>query len=131
MAETPNSNNFPLDQPWDFQGMLAAGYDLPYGLTASTLYQMFSGTHGQRTAIYRAADPSGGPAFPSSSTITLRSGPFGAEQLPTRNLVDLRFSKRLALGGGRKLTPTLDIFNVLNTNVAYQATFVSGPTFGY
>jgi hypothetical protein len=131
IVETPNSNYFPLDETWTVSYRLAGGYRLPYGLNASTLYQVFTGTRGQRTTIFRAADPAGGPAFPSSATITLRSDRFGTESLPARSIMNLRLSKTLTLRSRSKLTLNLDAFNALNSNVAFSANFVSGPTFGY
>jgi hypothetical protein len=127
IAETPNSNNFPLDETWSWNYRLAGGYDLPYGFMVSTLYQIFSGVPLQRTTIFRASDPNGGPSFPSSSTITLRMEPFGAEHLPNQHLMNVRLSKTLT----HKLRVELDLFNALNTNVAFSSTRVSGPTFGY
>jgi hypothetical protein len=129
--ETPNSNHFPLDETWQIIYRLAGGYNLPLGISASTVYQVFSGEPGQRTALFRAADPAGGPSLPSSSVLTLRMEPFGTERLPVRHMVDLRFSKPLAFAGRGRLRVDVDVFNVLNTNVAYSATWVSGQTFGY
>jgi hypothetical protein len=93
------------------------------------LYQGFSGQRGQRLTIYRAADPSGGPSFPSSSTITLRSDAFGSWTTPFRNLTNLRVTKRISLHG-RKLAFNVDVYNIFNSNVAYTQQFQAGPTFG-
>lgn len=130
-AETPNSDRFPLDETWQIIYRLAGGYNLPFGISASTVYQLFRGEPGQRTVLFRAADPGGGPSLPSSPTLTLRMEPYGSRRLPARNMVDLRFSRPVAFGGGRGLRLDVDVFNALNTNVAYSATWVSGPTFGY
>jgi hypothetical protein len=130
IGATPNDEYFPLDETWDFQYRLAGGVELPYGLSVSSLYQIFSGTPYQRTTIFRAADPDRGPSFPSSSTISLRMDRFGSWRLPTRHLLNLRLTKRLAVGGGRRLALNVDAYNALNTNVAYTGIFQSGPTFG-
>jgi hypothetical protein len=45
--------------------------------------------------------------------------------------MNLRLSKTLTLKSRSKLTLNLDAFNALNSNVAFSANFVSGPTFGY
>jgi carboxypeptidase family protein len=129
IAETPNSNYFPLDQTWDESATVAGGIDLPGDLQVSTLYQGFSGQRGSRTVIYRAADPAGGPAFPSSSTITLRSDAFGSWTTPFRNLTNLRVTKRVSLGS-RKVAFNVDVYNIFNSNVAYTQQFQAGPTFG-
>jgi hypothetical protein len=127
IAATPNSNYFPLDETWQWQYRLAGGYGLPLGLTISTLFTINSGTPGQRTVVFRAVDPNGGPTFSTGAPITLRVEPLGAERLPTQYLMNLRLSKRFS----RKLTAEVDCFNVLNTSVAFAANFQSGPTFGY
>jgi Carboxypeptidase regulatory-like domain/TonB dependent receptor len=131
--ETPNSNNFPLDLTWAVSYRLAGGYQLPFGLNASAKYQWFTGTAGQRTTIYRAADPAGGPAFPSSATITLRSDQFGSDQLPSHGITDARVAKTIALSvlGRSRLSLNVDMFNVFNSNAAFSQRLVSGPTFGY
>jgi hypothetical protein len=131
IVSTPNDERFRLDETWNIVYRLAGGYELPYAFTVSTLYQVFSGAPGQRTVIFRAADPDRGPSFPSSSTITLPMEEYGARSLPVRHQMNLRLFRRFGLGSGRRLMLSLDAFNALNTNVAYGATWVSGPTFGY
>jgi hypothetical protein len=130
IAETPNSNYFPLDETWDYSGMFAGGYELPKGVNVSTFYQMFSGQNGQRTTIYRTADPDGGPALPSSSTITLRSGEYGDVSTPTRHQTNLRVAKRFQMGA-RRLSFNMDVFNIFNANTPYTQQTQSGPTFGH
>jgi hypothetical protein len=130
IGATPNDEYFPLDETWDFQYRLAGGIELPYRFAVSSLYQVFSGTPYQRTTLFRAADPDGGPSFPSSSTVTLRMDPFGTWRLPARHLLNLRVTKRFALGGTRRVALNLDAYNALNTNVAYTGVYQSGPTFG-
>jgi hypothetical protein len=56
---------------------------------------------------------------------------YGARSLPVRHQMNLRLFKRIALGTGRRLMLSVDAFNALNTNVAYGATWLSGPSFGY
>jgi carboxypeptidase family protein/TonB-dependent receptor-like protein len=127
-----------VDNTWDVSYRLAGGYNLPYGINISTLYQAYTGISRQRTNLFRAADPAGGPSFPSSATITFRMEPFGTVRAPARNIVNLRGDKEFKLGGGRKLTMGVDAFNAFNTNVAWGGgsngsgiTDASGPTYGY
>jgi hypothetical protein len=126
-ASSPNSDYFPLDQTWRWSYRVNGGYQLPYGLMASTNYTILSGTPGQRTIIFRAADPAKGPSFPSSTAITLRVGEFGAVKTPTRYLMNFRLSKSFT----HRLRVDLNVFNLFNTNVAYEANWVSGPTYGF
>lgn len=137
VAQSPNDERFALDETWEVAYRLAAGYDAPLGINLSTVYQAYTGIPGQRTYIFRAADPDGGLAFPSSTTLTLRMEPYGASRGPSRNIVNFRVARDFRLGGTRKISAQLDAFNLFNSNVAWgQGTdpgisFASGPTFGY
>lgn len=140
VAESPNDEVNPLDETWEYSYRLAAGYDLPYGLAISGVYQLYNGFALQRTNLFRAVDPDGGARFPSSGTINLRVEPYGATRGPERQIANLRLSKDVPLGGTRRITLDADLTNVFNTNVAWGSptsgdgtgTIVaSGPTYGY
>ena len=118
VVQSPNDLINDLDTTWDVSYRLAGGYTLPYGVDFSTLYQAYNGIARQRTNVFRATDPAGGPAFPSSSTITLRVEPFGAHRAPARHIVNLRGEKKFGIGGSKKLSLALDAFNAFNSNVA-------------
>ena len=119
---TPNNNLFPLDQTWIWQYRLTAGYQLPYRLLISTIYQADNGVLGQRTVVFTGA--------PSSGTLTIPVEPYGADRGPVRKVMNLRISKQLAFGP-KKLSINADIFNVFNTNVVWTRTYVSGPSFNF
>lgn len=137
VVQSPNDDLFPLDRTWAIAYRLAAGYDLPYGVRVSTLYQAYNGIPAQRTYVFRTADPDGGPPIPSSGTLTLRMEPFGTRRGDPRHIVNLRASKDVPLGRTRRLTLDVDAFNAFNANVAWGSftapgiTYASGPTFGY
>jgi outer membrane receptor protein involved in Fe transport len=80
-------------------------------------------------------DPAGGPSFPSSATITLRSDQFGSDNLPSHGIVDARLAKTIAgtlpVLRRSRFTINLDMFNVFNSNAAFSERLVSGPTYGY
>ena len=126
-ASSPNSEYFPLDETWRWSYRINGGYQLPYGLMAAANYVVISGTPGQRTVIVRAADPDRGPSFPSSTAITLRVGEFGAVKTPVRHLMNFRLSKSFT----KALRVDLNVFNLFNTNVAFEGNWVSGPTYGF
>jgi hypothetical protein len=96
VVQSPNDNIFPLGTYWDLTYLLSAGYNLPYGFVVSALNQMYNGLPRQRTVVFRAADPAGGQAFPSSSTITLPMAPVGSMKGPIRNMLNLRLAKAFA-----------------------------------
>lgn len=137
VPQSPNEERFPLDETWELAYRLAAGYNAPWGITLSTLYQAYNGIPGQRTYVFRSADPAGGPALSSGGTITLRMEPFGASRGPSRQIMNLRVGKDFSLGGSRKFSAQIDAFNLFNSNVAWGPgrdpgiSFVSGPTFGF
>ena len=82
---------------------------------------------GQRTYIFRQADPDGGPAIAQNGNTTLRVEPYGSRRLSAQNILNLRGSKDLKLGGARRLNIDVDVFNVLNAATPTAATFVTGP----
>jgi hypothetical protein len=130
IADNPNQDYFPLDttREWYFKGQ--GTYILPWDIYTSAYVQSVSGTMQQRTYIFRAVDPAGGPRLPNSATITLPLEPFGASQLPTLTSVNWRASKRLALPNKQRLELVVDLFNALNANTVTSQSFVSGPTYG-
>jgi hypothetical protein len=137
VVQSPNDNIYPIDETWSLAYRLAAGYELPYGIHVSTLCQAYNGIPGQRTYVFRTADPDGGAAIPSSGTITTRMEPFGTRRGGARRIVNLRASKELNLGARRRFTVDFDAFNAFNSNVAWGGftspgiNYASSPTFGY
>ena len=137
VVQSPNDHLFPLDETWSLAYRLAAGYELPYGVRLSTLYQAYNGIRSQRTNIFRTADPDGGPPLPSSGTLTLRVEPFGTRAGEPRHIVNLRASKDFRLSARQRLTLDVDAFNAFNSNVAWGSftapgiNYQSGPSFGY
>src|SRR5207253_8679452 len=87
---TPNDLLFPLDATWALALRLAAGYDMPFGVHLSTLFQAYNGLPCQWTLLLRPTDPDGGPSLPSSPSITLRVEPVGARKGPARRIVNLQ-----------------------------------------
>ncbi len=130
IAASPNDNYFPLDTTWDWGYKLTGSYRLPWDFMVSGVFDIQPGVKGQRTNVFRAADPDGGPSLKQLSTVTLRLEPMGSERGPLRSAVNLRVSKFVKLPKG-ELQFTIDALNALNTNTFWSMTFASGPTFGY
>jgi len=130
VPDNPNQDRFPLDETsdWYFKGV--GSYQLPWGIYTSAYVQTISGAKQQRTYVFRAVDPDGGPRLVQLATVTLAMEPFGATQLPTLSSVNYRASKRLRMLRGRTLEFVVDLFNALNVNTVTSQSVVSGPTYG-
>jgi hypothetical protein len=129
VIETPNQDPFPLDETWNYQFRLNGSFTFPYNILFGGTLTTLSGIKGQRTYVFRATDPLGGPPLRQLSTVTLRLEPFGSQTGPTQNYMDLRLGRSFSVGR-QKLEVSVDAINALNTNVAQAITFVSGPTYG-
>jgi hypothetical protein len=127
----PNTDFFPLDQTWEWASNASGSYRLPWGIQLAAFLQSKTGVLGQRTYIFRAVDPDGGPRLNQLSTVTLRLEPYGARKGPAINLVNLRASREVSLPDGRRFGIDVDLFNVLNSSAPTAMTFAQGPTFGY
>jgi hypothetical protein len=128
---SPNDQFFPLDETWSWAGNVTGSYRMPGDILVSGFLQTKNGFTGQRTYIFRQADPDGGPAIAQNGNTTIRVEPYGSQRLAAQNILNLRGSKDLKLGGGRRLNIDVDVFNVLNAATPTNATFVTGPSFGY
>jgi hypothetical protein len=127
----PNDEFFPLDETWSWAGNVTGSYRLPGDVTLAGFLQSKNGVTGQRTYIFRQVDPDGGPAIVQNGNTTIRLEPYGKERLSAQSILNLRASKDLSLGGGRRLDIDVDVFNVLNAATPTAANFQSGPSFGY
>jgi hypothetical protein len=96
----------------------------------SGLFDVQPGIRGQRTYVFRAADPSGGPALKQQSTVTLRLSNVGDYVGPTRASANLRLAKLVKFNRAETRF-SVDLLNAFNSNAFWAMTFVSGPTFAY
>lgn len=130
VVESPNQNYFPLDETWSFVLRGSGSYLLPYNILLGGTLNVRTGVQGQRTYVFRAADPLGGPPLRQLSTVTLRLDPFGSETGPIQKYLDFRIGKTFNFARQREVQFSVDVLNALNDSAAQAMTFVSGPTFG-
>ncbi len=129
--QNPNDEFFPLDETWSWAGNISGSYRMPYDINLSGFLQSQSGVKGQRTNIFRTADPDGGPAIASNGNTTIRLEPYGSQRLQAFNILNFRANKDFRMSGGRRISIDFDIFNLLNLATPTGAEFASGQTFGY
>jgi hypothetical protein len=102
---------------------------LPHDVVVGAIVDVVNGPLGQRTYVFRAADPLGGPALRQQTTVTLRLDQFGTEQDSLVPSVNLRVGKKFKLAR-KTVEVSLDALNVANSSAIRSATFISGPTYG-
>jgi len=136
-VESPNDSLNALNEQLEVAWRTAFGFDAPFGFNLSVINQTYSGMPGQRTYLFRATDPAGGRALPSSTGgLTLRVGPYGEVQGPIRSLTNFRASRVFRLDGGRTFRAQVDFFNLFNSNVPWGngadpgIIYLEGPTYG-
>ncbi|MBZ5559640.1 MAG: carboxypeptidase regulatory-like domain-containing protein [Acidobacteriia bacterium] len=94
---------------------LSGMYQLPYEITASANYNAHSNFPFNPT-IVTGTRPNG------LGTATISLTPANALRLPTAQTVDLNFDKSIRLGGPRRITLNMAIFNISNVNTALGQT---------
>ena len=129
--DDPNKDHFALDDTWEYAATANGSYQLPGNVIISGYLQGKTGTVGQRTNVFRAVDPDGGPPLAQLGTVTLPLESYGQRRGPSINILNLRASKRFSVGGARRIDIDFDVFNVLNSSTPTSITWASGPTFGY
>jgi hypothetical protein len=131
IPDDPNAAQNGRDETWKWAGNFSGSYLMPWGIQFGAFVQSKIGVQGQRTNIFRAADPDGGRALAQLATVGLRMEPFGAQRGAAINVVNLRASKSFLFGGGHRIEFDADLFNLLNSSAPITLNFQSGPTFGY
>ena len=95
-------------------------YEGPWGVSASSTLRLNSGYNwGRRITVN----------LPQAGRENMLAEPVTSNRGLTTKIVDLRLDKTLNIGGSRKLTAIVDVFNVLNSNTVINFTTISGPSF--
>jgi hypothetical protein len=131
IPDNPNNDYFNVADHWTWASNFSGSYRLPWDVQFAAFLQSKVGVQGQRTNVFRAADPDGGPPLRQQSTVTLRMESFGEQQGPAITLLNLRATKIFSLPHGQRLEVNLDGFNLLNSSAPTTVVFASGPTFGW
>jgi hypothetical protein len=129
--DDPNVDLNSRDQTWKWAGNISGNYSAPFGIQLGAFIQSKIGIQGQRTNVFRAADPDGGPSLNQLSTVTLKLDEPGAQKSKAINVVNLRASKYFMIMGGNRVQFDFDLFNLFNASSPITANFASGPSFAY
>ena len=125
-------NNFlNLDATYVFK--LDSTYELPWKFGTSVNFQHYTGFPIQPTATFSVPDGNITPTHPNpdifSETVILQ--PAGIQRLPSVNQLNLRFSREFVLNERWHLTPTVDFFNLTNSQTTIsEVTQFTPPTGG-
>jgi len=63
-------------------------------------------------------------------SVTLRMGQFGEFRAPAVQIVALKAAKNIAMGPGRRLELTFQVFNAFNSSGVTGVTYLTGTQFG-
>ena len=129
IPQSPNDDYFALDTSWRWSSKINGSYTLPHDVVVGAIIDVVNGPLGQRTYVFRAADPLGGPALKQQTTVTLRLEPFGSEQDSLVPSLNLRVGKKFKMARN-SLEVSLDALNIGNSSAIRAATYISGPTYG-
>ena len=91
----------------------------PWGLRVTPLLRHQSGQAFGRTVLARL----------NVGTIRALAEPIGARRQDNITLVDLSARKDVAVGGGRRASVFVEVFNLFNANPEQTVSWASGPSF--
>jgi len=109
---------------------LSGTYDLPKGATVSANFQHYTGYPFQATNIYRSGTNAAGQMVNlKQSSVTVPIEPLGAERYDPVDLLNLRFGYNRRISERYRVSPSMDLDNVFNTNTVTSANAAWGPSF--
>lgn len=108
LAINRNNNYLNLDSTYVFK--IDGTYDLPWKFGTSVNFQHYTGFPIQPTATFNVDN---GQGVPVPENIILQ--PAGIQRLPSVNQLNLRFSREFVFNDHWRLLPTVDFFNLTNS----------------
>ncbi|HKV61735.1 MAG TPA: carboxypeptidase regulatory-like domain-containing protein [Candidatus Acidoferrum sp.] len=118
------NNYLNLDSTYVFK--VDSTYELPWKFGTSVNFQHYTGFPIQPTETFGGYPNSGLNQF--SETVILQ--PAGIQRLPSVNQLNLRFSREFVLNDRWHLTPTIDFFNVTNSQTTISEVAQWSPPTG-
>ncbi len=131
VPQSPNQDYFAIQNTWDYELRINGSYKLKHDVLLAVVWRYSRGDPGQITYTFRS--------IPQLSTVTIPLDNPGDVHAPSLQYTNFKVSKKFAIGGSRRLSFDLDIFNVFNINTPQGAgygsgsavSFVAGPTYGF
>ena len=121
-AQNPNScinaNAACQDETTDYSFKLNGSFELPAGIKMSPVYRFQAGNGYARTFV----------ATLNYTNVTLNAEPSNSRRTAHINLLDLRFDRVVSMGPGR-LSPFIDLYNLMNANAEQNITVTSGSSY--
>jgi len=103
---------------WNYK--VVGRYVMPYEIGFSGSWKVQSGYQwGRVTSV----------AFPGDGAQNIRMEPVTSNRAPSVGILDVRFDKSLRFGATGRITPQIDIFNVLNSGTISVFRTTTGTTF--
>lgn len=130
----PNANLFGegnlLGTDSTYVGKLSGTYNTPLGITISGNYQHYTGYPQQATALFQSGvDANGNTVRLNQTSVTVPLQRRGETRLPDLDTLNLRFGYIKHVNESTSLQPTVDLYNVFNSNTVTGVTNTIGPTF--
>ncbi len=122
ISPSPNSDQFPIDNTWNWEARASGLYNLPWGFEVSGFYRAQSGIPGQRTESFSS------PLL-LQGAVTLRMEPYGTERGPMISITNLKFAKNIKFKERYKTQFNFQVFNLFNTSGATSTSYLTGPTY--
>jgi hypothetical protein len=99
-------NGIETDTLWNYK--IVGRYVLPYEIGFSGSWKVQSGFNFSRTISV---------TMPVEGARTIRMEPIDSNRYPNVSILDFRFDKTVSFGKFGRVTPMLDVFNIMNSGV--------------
>jgi hypothetical protein len=130
----PNANLYRegnlLGSDSTYVAKLSGTYTTPFGVTVSANYQHYTGYPEQATQLFRnGQDATGATVALRQNSVTVPLQTRGDERLPSVDTLNMRFGYQKPITERYRIQPSLDLYNVFNTNTVTGRTKAIGPNF--
>jgi hypothetical protein len=115
----PNARRFGRQDQTYWNYKLIGRYEFPWMLSMAGSFKLQSGYNWARSTSV---------PLPGFGNTTVAMEPLSANRSPNVAILDIRAEKAFKLGGSRKITGMVDVFNALNADTVVNFRLTSSPT---